>query len=348
MRQRSWHVLIGLALITCSPQLAESQEVTFDNLVEPAPNDATESLSSEMSFERAAHFLDSASLNWQAQHGCMTCHTNYAYLYARPFIGSDGEAHREVRSFAEQLVDERWPKSGPRWDAEVVATAAALAFNDSATSGQLHPATRKALDRMWTVQREDGGWTWLKCGWPPLESDDHYGVTLAAIAVGVAPESYRETDAAQTGLDQIKKYFDHNPPESLHHRAMLVWAASYVEDLISDEDRAKCVDALLALQNDDGGWGVATLGDWDRADGLEQDLESSDGYGTGFVVYVLRRSGLPATHPSIAKGIDWLTSHQRTSGRWFTRSLNRDGTHYLTHAGSAMAIMALGECNVIQ
>jgi len=33
-----------------------------------------------------------------------------------------------------------------------------------------------------------------------MESDNHYGVTLAAIAVGVAPETYRETDEAQAGL----------------------------------------------------------------------------------------------------------------------------------------------------
>ena len=36
--------------------------------------------------------------------------------------------------------------------------AAVLAHNDAATTGKLHPLTHKALDRMWTVQREDGGW----------------------------------------------------------------------------------------------------------------------------------------------------------------------------------------------
>ena len=54
-----------------------------------------------------------------------------------------------------------------------------LAFNDAATTGKLHPVTRQALDKMWTLQREDGGWTWLKCDWPPMESDDHFGVTFA-------------------------------------------------------------------------------------------------------------------------------------------------------------------------
>ena len=43
--------------------------------------------------------------------------------------------------------------------------------------------------------KEDGGFSWLKCDWPPMESDDHYGVTLAAIAVGVAPDDYVATPA---------------------------------------------------------------------------------------------------------------------------------------------------------
>ena len=33
------------------------------------------------------------------------------------------------------------------------------------------------------------------------------------------------------------------------------------------------------------------------------------------------------------------------SGRWFTRSLNRDNYHFLTHAGTAFAVMALSETN---
>ena len=38
---------------------------------------------------------------------------------------------------------------------------------------------------------------------------------------------------------------------------------------------------------------------------------------------------------------------ERVSDRLFTRSLNRDdGTHYITHTGSAFAVMALAACDV--
>ena len=237
---------------------------------------------------------------------------------------------------------------GPRWDAEVVATAAALAFNDAATTGKLHPLTRTALDRMWTVQQETGGWNWLKCDWPPMESDDHYGVTLAAIAVGVAPDRYAETPAAQQGLAGIRRYLKDNPPPTLHHQAMLLWASSYLPDLQTDEEKAATITQLLALQKPDGGWGLATLGNWQREDQLPQDMDTSDGYGTGFVLFVLRRSGMLPSEEPLRRGVQWLKSHQRTSGRWFTRSFNQDSMHYITHAGTAMAIMALSTCGDLQ
>jgi squalene-hopene/tetraprenyl-beta-curcumene cyclase len=102
------------------------------------------------------------------------------------------------------------------------------------------------------------------------------------------------------------------------------------------------------LQKTDGGWGLATLGDWERADGLQQDTTSSDGYGTGFVVYVLRQAMIPKDDARLQRAVVWLKSHQRESGRWFTRSLNKDSKHYITHAGSAFAVMALAECDALE
>lgn len=344
---RSAFLGLALALVALAAPARAAEPVTLDTAVDPGPNERDEPLAAALSLDSARRFLDSASLNWQKEQQCFTCHTNYAYLYARPALGATDTAHQQVRAFAEDLVAKRWPAEGPRWDAEVVATAAALAFNDAATTGKLHPLTRTALDRMWTVQKEHGGWDWIKCDWPPLESDDHYGATLAAIAVGVAPAGYAETPAAQQGLARLRDYLAKNPPSTLHHRGMLLWAGSYLPELQTAEEKTATIAALRALQRPDGGWALASLGDWRRADGSPQDTETSDGYGTGFVIYVLRRAGVPADDPALARGVDWLKTHQRQSGRWYTRSLHQDSAHYLTHAGSAMAVMALAACNAL-
>ena len=343
-RPHSLFVAASLGLSLLSASVGRSAElVTLATVTDPGPNTRDEPLASEFSMDNALAFMDSAALTWQKERQCFACHTNYAHLYARPGTKDAEAVSKEVRKFAEELITKRWVVNGPRWDAEVVATGAALAFNDAATTGKLHPLTKQALDRIWTVQRDDGGFTWLKCGWPPMESDDHYGATLAAIAVGSAPEEYAKTEAAVKGMDKIREYLKANPGPTLHHRAMILWASTTIDGLLTEAEKKEIDDKLSSLQKPDGGWGLATLLEWERADKSQQDLDSSDGYGTGFVMYVLRRSGVPANDQRIQRGVSWLKTHQRQSGRWFTRSLNKDNKHYITHAGTAFAIMALKE-----
>ncbi len=337
-----------VALSTGLSLVSAAEPITLQNYVAPAANTPDEPMAKAFSMARATEFLDSAALDWQKTRGCMTCHTNYAYLMARPAVSAAAPAHAEVRKFAEQLVTERWPDKGPRWDAEVVATATVLALNDAATTGQLQDVTRQALDKMWTLQREDGGWTWIKCDWPPMESDDHFGVTFAAVGVGAAPAGYADTPAAKAGMEKLRNYLRENPAPTLHHKAMILWGASYTPNLMSDADKQDCIASLRKLQHEDGGWGLATLGDWQRGDGSAQDTASSDGYGTGFVIYVLRRAGVPANDAQLQRGVAWLRTHQRESGRWFSRSLHADSKHYITHAGTAFAVLALAACDATE
>jgi squalene-hopene/tetraprenyl-beta-curcumene cyclase len=320
------------------------EAIDLSGVEDPGPNRIDEPFAETFSLDSAVRFLDEVSLTWQRDRQCFTCHTNFAYLYARPMISGGADEHDAVRKFANSLVNDRWQTEGPRWDAEVVAAAAALAFNDAATTGTLSTEARTALDRMWESQRDDGGWSWLDCGWPPFEMDDHYGVTLAALAVSIAPDDYASTPAAVAGMEGIGRYFVANPAETLHQETMRLWAACRIPDLMTDAERAACIERLWALQHEDGGWSLSSLGNWVREDGSEQTPELSDGYGTGFVMYVLRETGVAADDPRIVRGLEWLKANQRESGRWFTRSLKKDGNHFITHAGTAFAVMALVSC----
>lgn len=345
---KHWRSLL-LGCLACGVSVASAAEpVTIDNYLAPTANVKDEPFAKEFSLDKAIHFLDSASLEWHSSRGCFACHTNYSYLTARPSVDANAPAHKTIRAAAEELVEKRWESNGPRWDAEVITSAWALAFNDAATTKKLHPVTKTALDRMWKVQREDGGFSWLKCGWPPSELDDEYGAVLALIAVGVAPENYRETEQAQAGVKKIQGYLEKTPLPSLHHKAMLVWADSYLPELMTDEQSKAVVQELLSKQLPDGGWSASSLGDFKRGDETPQQTDLSDGYGTGYVLYILRRSGIPAEDARIQNGVNWLKTHQRESGRWFARSLFKDSKHYLTHNATAFAVMALGECGEIK
>jgi squalene-hopene/tetraprenyl-beta-curcumene cyclase len=311
----------------------------------PTESKKDEPIAKQFSMDKAVSFLDNAALHWTDKRGCFSCHTNYAYLYARPMISAKVPAHDDVRHALEDMVSKRWVTGKPRWDAEVVTTAAALAHNDAHTTKKLHPLTRTALDRMWTVQQKDGGIRWLKLNQPPMEFDDHYGVTLAALAVGVAPEDYAKTEQAKKGLDSLRYWLKANPPRNLHHKAMILWVSTYLDGFMTADEQKTTKKELLAKRLPSGGWSTPSLGDWKRADDLEQEPTISDGYGTGFTIYVLRRAGVAADDAALVKGIAWLKANQRESGRWFTRSLvNDNNKHYLAHIGSAFAVMAIQAC----
>ncbi|HXG13106.1 MAG TPA: prenyltransferase/squalene oxidase repeat-containing protein [Gemmataceae bacterium] len=312
------------------------------------PNLPDEPLAKELSLAKAAAFLDQTSLAWTQQRKCGTCHTNYPYLLARPLLGGDTAALTEVRRFFEHRIahwDSGNKEDKPRWDTEVVATAATLALMDARTTGKLHPLTRQALDRMWTLQQPNGAWNWIKCNWPPMEHDDYFGAVYAALGVGHAPDGYAQTDKAKQGLEKLRRYFKINPPPSLHHKAMLLWASLKVDGLMTDRLREATIKELLALQRPDGGWSLPSLGDWTGYDERPNDKTApSDGYATGLVIYVLRQAGVPAAHEPIQQGVAWLRANQRESGRWFTRSLNTDRYHFITHAATAYAVLALKAC----
>ena len=109
-------------------------------------------------------------------------------------------------------------------------------------SGRLVPVTVKALDFAWEHQSEEGHWPgWVKCNWPPFESDDHYGATLIAIAVGMAPDNYRQIARVEAGMRRLKSYLSRHPPTHLHHKAMLLWAAKYVDGL-GERRRTRALD----------------------------------------------------------------------------------------------------------
>ena len=312
------------------------------------PNAANEPCLERLSLSKATEYLDAGA--HAHEKNCFACHGTFAYLAARPMIHATTATHRQTRqaleAFAARLAVEKLsPRDTPAIRvSEAVMTAAVLAQHDAATQSKLQPATRKALDRIWDLQRADGGWNWVKQNEPPSEVDDHFGVTMAAIGVGTAPDRYVDTPPARQGLDRIRQYLREHPPTTMHQRGMLLLAAGCVEGLLTKEQSMQTIADLFALQQPDGGWAMAGLGDWKRLDGGPLDRTLSDGYGTGFAVYVLRRGGrIAADDPRLHKGVLWLESHQRASGCWFTRS-PRKNDELSTYAGTAYAIMALAAC----
>ncbi len=317
----------------------------------------------EFDIERAAQFIDGVAVKWGAKHGCVTCHTNGHYLMVPAKIFKDRPAAADVRNFAEDWINS-WDDIGLPGTEIVVAPAAFLTINNMQMDGELRPATLRALDAAWSLQSAEGHWpNWVKCNWPPFEQDDHYGVTLVSVAMGMAPASYTSVEPARTGIARLLGYLGNNQPEEVHHRAMLLWAGKYHEGLVTAADRQLWIDELLSLQKESGGWASGDLGRWrQRApesgdwslleqEEIERDFPpvmvnpNGDGYGTGFVMYVLLQAGVPASDGQIQKGLAWLRNNQQADGKWFTNSLRNEvwTSNFLTHTGTTFALKALAE-----
>src|SRR5262245_561177 len=260
-------VALGLILTLCGVLHAEDKvpDNTPENFPKPKASKADEPLAESLSFARGAEYLDRAAMTWVRDKQCASCHTSYPFLMARPTLGdAKAPALLWMRKYLEDRVA-GWDKGGkgaglPDQEdeavTEVVATAATLAFHDAQSTGKLHPLTRQALDRMWTIQRKDGSWDWNKHQLPPQELDEYFGVVYAALGVGIAPGGYARSDAAREGVARLKDYFRRSPPPNLHHRAWLLWASLKLDGLMTPAERDRTVKDLLALQRKDGGWNL--------------------------------------------------------------------------------------------
>ncbi len=317
-----------------------------------------EPLAKDWSLQKAADHLDKAATTWLTHWKCAACHTSYLYVMAGPSLHKTASpAFQKMRAYLEYRVT-HWdsgeiadkPGQGsaikplPTEGAtEIVATAATLAFLDSQTTDKLHPVTRKALDRIWKLQQPTGAWTWNQTHLAPLEDDDYFGAVFAALGVGAAPDGYSKSAEAKKGLSKLRSYFQKNRPPNLHHKVWLLWASTKMDGLLTPAERQQTVEEVLKLQQADGGWSLPSL--WKPIPmGAKGNRPASDGYATGLAIYVLKQTGLSPRDPRMAKGLVWLKTHQRESGRWFTPSLNNTRRNVITNAGTALCAMALKAC----
>jgi squalene-hopene/tetraprenyl-beta-curcumene cyclase len=341
----------------------------------------------------AAAYLDQREqwwMGWQEaarEHGtfCVSCHTAVPYALARPSLRKVlGEAaptenerillenvRKRVRVWKEIAPVYNDKEDGPKKSAESRATEAVLlafvlAAND-AESGKLSNDTRSAFANLWVQQQtagtNKGAWLWQLFDLNPWEGSisPYYGATLAAIAVGTAPENYRSAPEIQNNLKMLRDYLEREySAQPLINRVTLLWASSKFPGLLTSERQKSITEEVLSKQQADGGWSLFPLartwrdwgpsslfGTWKRADGTAQET-GSDGYATGLALFVLQQTGVPRENVQLKQGREWLMRNQnKTEGLWVAHSLNkrRDPSsnvgRFMSDAATAYAVLAL-------
>ena len=280
---------------------------------------------------------------------CISCHTTLPYALARPALrGTLGETGPTTPE-AKLLEDVRkrvalWnevdpyypdqtvglPKTSESRGTEAILNALILATRDS-REGRLTGETRQALANLWKLQftrgEEAGGWAWLHFDLAPWESDGaaYYGAALAAVAVGVAPDNYATSPEIQERVALLRAYLLKDlESRSPLDRVMLLWSSTELSGLVTPRQEESIIAELMRLQNDDGGWSLASLGYWERQDGLAPN-NTSDGYATGLIAFALQKAGLSIAEGNLDRALFWLVQNQDPiSGRWPASSLNKE------------------------
>ena len=314
----------------------------------------------------ALDYIEQGAEAWTNEWKCVACHTNGSYMVVRPLLTPQfGQPQKALRDFFVTTLQEELATAPadlkPDHDfTQAVYVAAGLAIWDAHVTHRLSPETSAALDFMFKVQRADGDWTISDDNNPPLESSRFQLATVAARAVGNAPGwlARQRGTPVEAKVKLLESYLrsDHKM-QGDYDLTDLLWASTELPGLL-DARRMKQIAAMIFQhQKTDGGWSIRDFArpeDWgkgNRAEKLRAELEfpdpPSDGHMTGLAIIVLRKAGVPASDPRIQRGVSWLLANQRASGRWWTRSLNRDGWQFITYSGTVYPILALAMCNAL-
>jgi squalene-hopene/tetraprenyl-beta-curcumene cyclase len=328
--------------------------------------------------QAAQRYLDSREMWWQGwdraqkDHGtyCVSCHTQATYGLARPVLRTElsdpapaGPEEAMIASIEKRVrmwkdVEPFYPdaKYGPgkeveSRDAESVLNALILSSYD-ARAGHLSETTRAAFDNAWALQSKSGptagAWVWQNFHLTPWESpeSEFHGAALMAMAVGRAPDGYRDNAKIVANIDALRGYLrGHYDAQPLLNKTIALWAAAHLPGVLTDPQRRTLIAELQSKQRDDGGWSLTDLGTWKRVDDTPLATRS-DGYATGVVVLALEENGL--RDAAVRSGVAWLETNQdKSTGAWPAWSLNKNrdpnspAGPFMSDAATAYAVLAL-------
>jgi hypothetical protein len=286
-------------------------QASFGNERSPTPD-------AQRAVGRAVGYLQTESAAWLDQHGCAACHhvampimalseaQRQGYAIDTRFLADtvDGVLGSRQKMISSRILSGPSDPPDPRPMARGVNMgqifmAAAAGFLPTRTDGQ-QQSVRSIADDIVKKQQPDGSWEFFLSR-PPINENQVTDTAWILMALQAdcgsdAPQSHRAS------LEKGMAWLDaSNVPDNLQMKALRLLLA--IRAGKPRETLQPSIDALLGLQQADGGW-------------RQLPQTRSDAFATGQTLYVLARAGCSADQPAIAKGINFLIATQNPDGSW--------------------------------
>ena len=296
--------------------------------------------------ERGLEFLQKDAAEWRTTRKCASCHQGTMTVFAlaeakRQGYAIPATALKEAADWnRERLAGLDAPRTtGPfssiNTGALYTALIAVLVPHQEAVSPL---EFRQITEHLRRYQETDGEWLWsgipAKNRPPPVFESDELATLLVDIALaGYEPAEDAEKAVVKESRARAATWLEqHHASETAQFRAFRL-----LRDVRAGKPQKEVkaqVDALLTLQNPDGGWSP------------EKELPS-DAYATGLVLYALTETRVKPEREEVRKAVEFLLRNQEPNGSWFVTPRCHPGEKPFSNPspigyyGSAWSTMAL-------
>lgn len=273
--------------------------------------------------EKATQFLAREVPVWRSENGCFSCHNNGDG--ARALFRSTRGGY-ELPDALDETIS--WLKQPSAWkdnkgDPGVSDPKLANIQFAAALAELSPPATARvaASELLLADQHENGSWRIEELN--PAGSPATYG-TLLATTLAIRSLSTLQSSNAAGAIEKGRGWLADQPISNVPS------AAAIILGLPASETRQKRDEAarfLFEAQTSTGGWGP-------------YKLAPAEAYDTALALLAL--SEFDPRHPAIARGREWLGSHQEEDGSWPPTTRPSGGRSYAQRVSTtAWALMAL-------
>jgi N-acyl-D-amino-acid deacylase len=296
--------------------------------------------------ERGLSFLIADAAAWRKERQCATCHHGTLTVFALCEAKSQGytvagDTLADITTWTkERIKDIDKPRdTRPGWS---MVSTPALYLDVMALAVPKQEAIsadeqRRIAGHLLRHQEADGSWAWSSAPAqnrpPPHFESDEVATLLASLALAPYAAADAKDSAARIAREKAATWLTKTKPTDTTQAAAL-WLVVKAKSSEPAKTLPADIDAFLARQNADGGWGQL------------KDVPS-DAYATGQSLYYLALAGVKPDRAEVRRGVSFLVSNQKADGSWPMTPRANPGAKPakniapITHLGSAWATLGL-------